>query len=112
MLGHTAAQTQYFDVIAVFWTRQCKQSRCKEHSLIVGVSDEEQYALVLQCRERSTQGAGVHPEAEEDEGHRGPGYPVHSEELGHDYSNAPGEQRGLLRSPLARSGRAVVNEEL
>jgi hypothetical protein len=43
----TAAQAQYLDVIAVLWARQCQQSRRKEHGLIVGMRDQQKYALIL-----------------------------------------------------------------
>jgi hypothetical protein len=42
---------------------------------------EQQYALVPQRWEGRAQGAGIHPEAEEEGGHRGPDEPVHVQRL-------------------------------
>lgn len=95
--ARTAAQTQDLDVISVLWTRQSQQRGRKEHGLVVRVRNEEQDALVLQCGERGPEGAGVHPEAEEDEGQRGPRKPVHGEEMHREYLIATGH--ALLPSP-------------
>ena len=49
----TATEAQDFDMISKLRSRQCQQGGCEKHGLIVGMCDEQQYALPLQCRERA-----------------------------------------------------------
>jgi hypothetical protein len=93
----TAAQAQYFDMIAILRTRQSKQGRRKKHGFIVWMGYEQQYAFVLQCRKGCAQSTRVHPEAEKYEGHRGPGEPIH-----------PGELRGVYVSICSRATTGVA----
>jgi hypothetical protein len=73
----TTTQAQNLDPIAQLWTCQRQQSRCKEHSLIVGMSYEQQDALVLQGRKGGANGARIQPEAEQNDGRSSPEKQIH-----------------------------------
>lgn len=75
----TTAQTQYLYVIAKVRLRQCQQCRRKEHCFIVGMGNEEENPLSLQRWEGAAKLRRVQPEAEQQDGHRDPGDPIHGE---------------------------------
>lgn len=58
---HTGAQTQDLNVVAGFRSRQSQYRRSKEHGLVIGVSNEQADALVVESREsRLNHADGVH----------------------------------------------------
>jgi hypothetical protein len=76
----TTTQTQYFDMIAQFRLCQGQESRGKEHSLVIGMGNEQTDPLVPQSWEfRLRYRGGVKPGGDDDDEGENNRYPQHGD---------------------------------